>query len=585
MYQRLTRTTLACFGVLAALAVAGCPNSPLGELGDNTTGQNDNIAGGSNSGGSSGGSSSESTQQATFAALESGAQSDSIDSEEYSESDEQPYFGEAALLYGVVSESARSAAIEFSDNPNTGVSDEDGSADSDGDGTTSSDGGSTDPGSSDGSDGLGGEEPPVATFAKHGTYSGTFGSDEDDKGRGVFRGTFFDPNGAVVAVMRGFSVAIAGDSARRDFVKAGVFRGKVIAPNGRFLGFVHGRFGALEGGPSLMYGIIRDRFHRFFGVMKGQWVSEAEGKGGSFSGQWAQLDVCFEVNSLPDYPFEEGDFGGLNGSDASGDGTHDSGAIQSHRSIETETRERMELDDTEFRDDTLARRDGKLPVCVDPEKPHGFIGGWYVGGLRSGRKESECEVPDASSLFFGLWRSGYHRVHGFLQGYTTVVSSEAHGGGGGAGKDPAENASKRMTGPNVGVVPTRAAAPKSPKGAGPMRSGQDEGEVHGVFYGRIFDPQRNVIGYMRGAYGRSVHGVPVFRGQYFGADGAPKGALGGRWGNHPRKPGGPFFGLWSGEDLFPNEPQGVPGDSDGDGSADENTHDEEDWGSSDDDQE
>jgi hypothetical protein len=74
--------------------------------------------------------------------------------------------------------------------------------------------------------------------------------------------------------------------------------------------------------------------------------------------------------------------------------------------------------------------------------------------------------------------------------------------------------------------------------------------IHGVFYGKyVSDVDGTFRGFIRGVYGRSVHGLGVFRGHYFNAEGEEKGVLKGRWANHPFRPGGPFAGIWFGESL------------------------------------
>jgi hypothetical protein len=71
----------------------------------------------------------------------------------------------------------------------------------------------------------------------------------------------------------------------------------------------------------------------------------------------------------------------------------------------------------------------------------------------------------------------------------------------------------------------------------------------GKFYGKCVDLDGAFRGWIRGVYGRSVHDIGVFYGHYYDADGEETGVLLGRWTSDPQLLGGPFFGIWFGEEL------------------------------------
>ncbi len=134
------------------------------------------------------------------------------------------------------------------------------------------------------------------------------------------------------------------------------------------------------------------------------------------------------------------------------------------------------------------------PPCIDPDTPHGFLHGWH-------REFADPNVPGGWLL--GRWRTADGNLVGYLIGRFEPV---------------------------------------------PPTSVETGAQVAGKFYGKYVSLTGHFHGFIRGAYGRTKHKLDVFRGQYFGFDGVLKGELRGRWAGAPQRPGGPFFGVWYGEE-------------------------------------
>ena len=134
------------------------------------------------------------------------------------------------------------------------------------------------------------------------------------------------------------------------------------------------------------------------------------------------------------------------------------------------------------------------PPCIDPNTPHGFLHGWH----------REWADPNATGgWLYGRWRSADGRLIGYLIGRYELL---------------------------------------------PPATEETGAQAEGKFYGKYVSLTGHFHGFIRGAYGRTEHKLDVFRGQYFGAAGVLKGELRGRWADLANRPGGPFFGVWYGEE-------------------------------------
>jgi len=94
-----------------------------------------------------------------------------------------------------------------------------------------------------------------------------------------------------------------------------LFEGEFIDTEGNFKGILRGRYGKGQGGRSLFVGYWLDRDNHRIGILKGHWRDEPQVNGGVFTGRWAKLDLCAEVNSLPTFEFDADDFGGYQPTD------------------------------------------------------------------------------------------------------------------------------------------------------------------------------------------------------------------------------------------------------------------------------
>lgn len=500
-----------------AILPAGCPQENPGGAGDATTENSDLV-------GNDTGAAAESA--ALLKALSSALESDAIASDEFDDTDEAALFGDAGADFG----RDQSPAVRFSSRDLLDSARSDASA------------GKNRPRSSDAI------SEPLAS----GTFAGAFS--HAAPGAGVLRGRWFDADGVVVGAFRGRYVQIASDFLPDGIVSGGLFRAKLIDADGRFRGFLHGRYGRAEGGDQLMVGRWRDRQHRMVGLLMGQWTDDGDSGSGTVSGRWAELDVCAEVRSLPEHPFEEGDFGGLDSSaappenqaaaDASGD---DDG---------------LPVDDLSTADESGRLAFGNAASCVDPESPYGYLGGWWRPDLDENEDREDASGGQANLR--GRWRSSDGAIVGILHGFSVPLSADdqsaldVSGGSGDASQDgSAESADDADSGDDASQpdADTDGSADDGAADGAADDADPPSGIARGVFYAKVLTRQGEFLALLRGTYGRSAHGLRVFRGHYYDAAGVELGELFGRWTNDPRRPGGPVFGVWSGPELAPSEPQ------------------------------
>lgn len=342
---------------------------------------------------------------------------------------------------------------------------------------------------------------------------GDVGGDTDHgvKRVGVLRGRWFSANEELAGVFRGRYRPASPDHLPAGIVAGGTFRAKYVDRDGRFRGFMRGKYGRSENGRSLFYGYWRDRHHRIVGVLKGHWDEEPDTNGGTMAGRWIAFNVCDEADSLPDVDISEEDLSDLE-APVSEDIPAKAGDPEQGEPLDAEI-------DLHLAD---------VPPCIDPGRPFGFLRGWHRPLL------SDAPADVGKGILRGHWRGVRGLVAGTLLGRYKQLPHVAD--------DPAAE----VVGPHV----------------------------IGVFAGRYVNYSGEIRGHIRGQYGVSVHGVGVFRGKYYNADDEEMGVIRGRWANHPHRPGGPFFGVWHGLELY---------DSPGDDLADDAANADGDDGDLDDD--
>ncbi len=382
------------------------------------------------------------------------------------------------------------------------------------------------------------ETPDGGPPPRHGKLAGRFISDCPDLNSyecgGAFRGQWFDPNDNVLGVVRGEYYPLPTDQLPEGLTGCGVFRGKIIDNEGRFLGFMRGRYGRGPEGRGLFFGYWVGRYHHRIGVVKGHWDDDPENPGGVFKGRWAFLNICAEVASLPPYAFKSDDFGGIEPTDEVIDVTRL--AIAPEPPLDSQP--------TVFEEPDV--RHNLIPPCIDPNLPWGFVRGWHapyipvdasdaVTATAVGEElvSSEMESDVASGEFMphrpgwirARWRNHQGTVVGILVGHYHPLPPST---------DAVSASVEEST-----VSPVHA------------------GKLYGVWYGKILSLDGTFRAYARGVYGRSHHGLGVFRAHYVGVDGDVLGRAFGRWIICPLRLGGPLFGFWNGKGYEPpdEEPQ------------------------------
>nr|QDY92658.1 hypothetical protein fos2004AM_00027 [uncultured Planctomycetota bacterium] len=338
--------------------------------------------------------------------------------------------------------------------------------------------------------------PPIV----HGRLGGRFWSDvpgsSSDQSGGIFRGRWIAADGQPLGVVRGQYRPLRPGDLPAGLIGGGVFHGKYVDREGHFRGLLRGRYGHGPEGRGLFFGRWFDRHDRLVGILKGDWRDEPGTEGGSFAGRWAAFNLCEEVATLPEYEFEEGDFGGFDTSDE---------VLAAEEILAEEQPDPLQIRIENEPDLLLADE----PPCIDPDLPYGFLRGWH----RPSIAEDESEPP-VDGVFRGRWRTANGVVVGVLFGRYEPLP-------------PEEDPSAVLGGENP---PT-------------------EGRVMGKFYGKYVNSSGQFRGFVRGVYGASVHDVGVFHGHYFNPNTEAQGTLLGRWDHAPQRPGGPFFGFWYGVDL------------------------------------
>lgn len=137
------------------------------------------------------------------------------------------------------------------------------------------------------------------------------------------------------------------------------------------------------------------------------------------------------------------------------------------------------------------------PPCIDPNTPHGYVGGRY--------RPHDPNDPNAlgDGILRGRWRGPAGHMLGFVRGYYEAIDQET----------------------------------------------EDGPHVMGRFYAKYTAADGTLLGYVRAAYGRGLHGVGVFRGEYLDLNKEKRGEVQGRWRHVLGRPGGAWRGVWYGAEL------------------------------------
>ncbi len=352
-------------------------------------------------------------------------------------------------------------------------------------------------------------------FVEHGWLAGLFWNDGRDGDSfvnpGVFRGRWMAADGQPLGVLRGHYHPVPADMLPPGIVAGGLFHGKYVDMRGRFRGILHGRYGRGEDNIPRFFGRWYDRDMRLAGVLMGHWWDIPPTRGGVFAGRWAAFDICEEILSLPWHEFDPGDVGDLDPNDYIVPDQPDLPDVPP-----------LGLLPAEEAGDTWRQANGPddpddnppPPPCIDPALPFGVFHGRHIPFPPDG------ETPLPGGELHGAWHGMPSESFGFLNGYYMPL---------GEPEDP------------------NAAPPEQPPSGG---------IIHGVFFAVYGDPGGNVVGYLRGAYGRSTHRLGVFRGEYLDADLMVIDEIFGRSSiGIPRIPGGPFSGVFKGDPALPAPPE------------------------------
>ncbi|TWT41922.1 hypothetical protein RAS1_30460 [Phycisphaerae bacterium RAS1] len=331
---------------------------------------------------------------------------------------------------------------------------------------------------------------PQVTGGVRGRWIPERDGDDPDRVGGVIRGLWFNHENDAVGALRGVYIPIDPDNLPEGIVGGGLIRAKIVDLNGRFRGILRGRYGHSADGRHLFAGRWFDRFQRLVGVVRGHWRDVEDKPGGVFAGRWAGFSICGEAGSMPDVRFEPNDFGNIAATDEP--------ALPSDDEIDP--------DEVGFDDDPAV--DGAtVEDCIDLDGRFGFLRGWHLP--RPIDSDGDGEPDRRGGVFAAHWRTAGGDVEGVLMGHYVAREDDAAGDGD---------------------------QPPGPR-------------VRGRFYGRVLNSDGELIGYVRGVYGRGRFGLGVFRGQYFDAEKEPQGVLRGRWDDAPNRPGGPLLGVWRGVEL------------------------------------
>lgn len=333
---------------------------------------------------------------------------------------------------------------------------------------------------------------PAATGGVRGRWIPERDNDDPDRVGGIIRGAWFNHENVVVGVLRGVYIPLDPAHLPKGLAGGGLIRARIIDVDGQFRGLLRGRYGRTAAGRHLLAGRWFDRYQRLVGVVRGSWRNVDDMPGGVFAGRWAAFSVCLEAESMPEVRFNTDDFGGL---PTTGESTLPSN-------------EETDPDEVSFDQDSAV---GALAGddCVSVDGPSGFLRGWHLP--RPIDDDGDGQPDRLGGVFRAHWRAAGGGIEGVVLGRYVARDDD------------------------------RAASGEEPPGP----------RVRGRFYGRILNTDGELIGYVRGYYGRGRFGVGVFLGQYFDAEKQPEGVLRGRWDDAPDRPGGPLLGVWRDAEALP----------------------------------
>jgi len=373
--------------------------------------------------------------------------------------------------------------------------------------------------------------PPGSAPPLHGRLVGRFWNDQPDSDSGsspgIFRGQWFDANGQLAGYIRGRYQPAPADELPAGLAAGGLFRGRYVDLDGRFRGFIFGRYGRDAGAEQGMFaGRWVGRDGQELGELRGRWIDDPQANGGMFGGRWAAFDVCNESNDLP-----LNDPNAQAAHDAGGDDlSADAGEIEAFVDVIADPNDVPQGDFPldEIEDPELENPD-HLP-CVDLSGPHGVVRGVWEP---FDPNDPNVPNPNADGVMHGRWRD----VNG---GYTgRIVGLWAYD------------------------------APPASDGSSGSAAHDAPGDLRGRFFAHVIDDNGELLGSIRGRFGRSPRGLGVFRGEMFDLSGKRVGAMRGRWlGNDQGS--GHFVGIWNapGVDDSPGGPGAPPPADDGSHSSD-----------------
>ncbi len=328
-----------------------------------------------------------------------------------------------------------------------------------------------------------------------GGLAGVYFNEDPTRPGGQFHGRWFAANGDPIGTLGGHYRPVPPDELPPGIVAGGVFEGRFVDSDGNYRGTIRGRYGHRAGQPGLFFGRWFDRNNQLIGILGGRWIDEPETDGGVFRGHWAAINFCDEAgdlseNLIPVPPAVDPEAG----DDVMPSDEQSLDLADQLLAEEVESTDIFEQPDLQF-------GDGDVP-CVPPDAHFGFLRGWHVEA-----DPPDPNVPGPHGVLRGHWRDARGVLHGHFVGRWRALPPD-----------------------------------------------HEPGPVRGTFRARWVDEEGNIHGTLTGVYGVGRHGLGVFRGRYFDADGQPLGVMFGRWGEAPDRPGGPMFGVWIGVDFPDQQP-------------------------------
>ncbi len=406
-----------------------------------------------------------------------------------------------------------------------------------------------------------GDVAPDGGAVAHGTLVGMFINDIDNsdstRSGGLFRGVWADSAGNKLGVVRGEYQPVSPDELPDGLIGGGVFWGKYIGSDGKFRGILRGRYGHVADGQARFVGRWLDAKLRRIGVIKGHWRDEAASDGGTFNGRWAAYNLCNEVDAIA-----------LNetGDSISGDEVALLSAAAAGSMLDGSASGAATADPAAQASDS---------PCIDLNGVHGFLVGVWMPGLGdpsqagSGRRGRTYD----DGLISGEWRDADNVRVGTFSGFYEVFADHA------AGEGHDDESASDLPGDNSGSNDSGDEVDGGSDALDDDDSSDDEDDdrprrrIEGAFIGKVVSDSGEVLGYIRGLYGKSVNNVGIFRGHYLNAEGRVRGKLGGRWAASPDSDSGTMTGMWGALRPRLNSPPAADDDHNDDNGSDNDDRD------------